>query len=55
MLFYNDECDLVEEDQYDLFTSTIIRQRHSGSSFTRPGLRLTQPGSEGSQSRKRRS
>lgn len=29
MFFYNDECELVEDDQYDLFTSTTILQRHS--------------------------
>ena len=29
MSFYNDECDLVDDDQYDLFTSTTILQRHS--------------------------
>ncbi len=29
MSFYNDECDLVDDDQYDLFTSTSWLQRHS--------------------------
>jgi len=29
MSFYNDECDLVDDDQYDFFTSTSFLQRHS--------------------------
>jgi hypothetical protein len=29
MSFYNDECDLVDDDQYDLFTSTSLFKQHS--------------------------
>jgi len=29
MLFYNDECDLVDDDRYDLFTLTTQIQRHT--------------------------
>lgn len=28
-MFFNDECDLVDDDQYDLFTLTSLFQRHS--------------------------
>jgi len=31
MLFYNDECDLVDDDQYDLFTLTTQIQRHTNA------------------------
>ena len=31
MLFYNDECDLVDDERYDMFTFTILLQRHTGA------------------------
>ncbi len=41
MLFYNDECNLVDDDRYDLFTYTILLQRHSG--HPRDQARARQP------------
>jgi hypothetical protein len=30
MSFFNDECDLVDDEQYDLFTlSTVVERRQS--------------------------
>jgi hypothetical protein len=31
MFFFHDECDLIDEDQYDLFTLTTHIERKSGA------------------------
>ena len=43
MSFFNDECDLVDDDQYDLFTSTNLIQRHNRS-FRDRGAGRSKPG-----------
>jgi|HubBroStandDraft_5_1064220.scaffolds.fasta_scaffold10483_7 hypothetical protein len=41
MSFFNDECDLVDDEQYDLFTlSTVVERRQSKPSES-PEANLT--------------
>ena len=35
MSFFHDECDFVDEDQYDFFTATLQMQRHSNRGLSK--------------------
>src|SRR5579862_5587529 len=48
MYFFNDECDFVDDDQYDIFTLTSEIQRHEPERdiIRPPGLRKSRPRKE---------
>ena len=55
MSFFNDECDLADDDQYDLFTSTSLIHRDFEKPGTGHSLEVNAPGDgSGSSNRKSR-
>ena len=44
MFFFNDECDFVDEDQYDLFTLSTEIERRCADSRHRQGKAIRSPG-----------
>ena len=52
MFFFNDECDLIDDDQYDLFTLATEIERRRASTHRCSRARKQQDPSEGARKRK---